>query len=958
MKNRLKTLYAILLTIALFAVSCDNSMLGNDDTLSSLTVAASTDKFGETNSRTVMPTEDTFISPNYFELELSSGSNTYAPSDYQGTATEDIVFTNIPIGEGYTLKAYGYNKISESKKVLIGYGETTGISILPTSASHKSNSVTVTVNPVHDKTIDSKFADATGKISIDMSWASSVAIEKVKLIKSTQNDDGTVTESIAAEMDVSSSNANFTCDLPIGLGQRYFFEFFKAEDEYAGYAGPEIYNIYAGQTSVTDNNHLYENIVFTEARNITDFTVSAPTSLNTLDYSFTVPKKFKEVSLSYAKTGESTYTEISTLTMDTEGVTPNAIYKSKLTNLDHNTEYTFAVQTTATDGRKSRISYTNGKTAIPAASVAIVGEETELNKLEPNQTYQLSLAYTPAAGFDDMTPTDLGGTWESLTNDVVSVSDTGLITVKVFGDATIKYTANNNNVSDTIAFKTQLSTPVLTLTADGNKLVASWNRIGMADNYVLYRTANGKTEAIATYTGTDIINTMTYEDKYLTSGTEYTYYVTASYQNNQKSSNSITKTFVVDPDITIVVGDAVENLEVIMSGMNQYQEFLCTDPIYLSTDIQADSYKWTYFTGKYIKNENGEKVEEVIILSTSANVTIPDDPDATAEADASKRSIMLEVTKNGTPYSGTLNFYFVDVKASGVSLSESTVSTNALGQAKVSATVSPANASIKEVRYYSSDESIATVDPVTGEVQALTKGNVNIYAYPIGNKALAEYVSIDTSPFVTEINFTKKSKYAFFAAKKAGATVDNAPTVEFTAQTNGTGYQNVSFSSSDKSIANITANGVLTPVSAGTTTITVQSSDNPSITTSMEVQIIEVAIYEGSTNLTSSTRVFYRTVDTNKSFTVTAKLRYNSTDSFESSGLPAGYSVSWPAKEIGDWKRNIKLSASNSFSATGSYYGSSYSHSGEFEVHIKDSNNNNVISVPLSVMTSNEKWDE
>lgn len=161
------------------------------------------------------------------------------------------------------------------------------------------------------------------------------------------------------------------------------------------------------------------------------------------------------------------------------------------------------------------------------------------------------------------------------------------------------------------------------------------------------------------------------------------------------------------------------------------------------------------------------------------------------------------------------------VDVTSVSVSPSSGSINLLDVNKtlqLSANVLPANATNKSVNWSTSNSSIATVD-ANGLVTGKAVGNVTITATSVSNPSVKGTASIavsNTSIPVTGVTISDKS----FTLVK-----DATKTLTATVSPANASNKNVTWSSSNTSVATVSSSGVVTGVSAGNATITVTTVD-------------------------------------------------------------------------------------------------------------------------------------
>ncbi len=154
-----------------------------------------------------------------------------------------------------------------------------------------------------------------------------------------------------------------------------------------------------------------------------------------------------------------------------------------------------------------------------------------------------------------------------------------------------------------------------------------------------------------------------------------------------------------------------------------------------------------------------------------------------------------------------------EVPVTGITLDPTSVSITVGGTAKLTATVSPADATDKTVTWSSSKESVATVE--NGTVTAVAVGTATITA-KAGSKTATCTVTVKAKEVpVTGITLDPTS-----VSIEVGKTAKLTATVTPADATNAT----VTWSSSKESVATV-ENGTVTAVAVGTATITAKAGD-------------------------------------------------------------------------------------------------------------------------------------
>ena len=159
------------------------------------------------------------------------------------------------------------------------------------------------------------------------------------------------------------------------------------------------------------------------------------------------------------------------------------------------------------------------------------------------------------------------------------------------------------------------------------------------------------------------------------------------------------------------------------------------------------------------------------------------------------------------------------VKATGVNLNKSSMSLTKGATQTLTATVSPANATNKNVTWSSSNTAVATVDK-SGKVTAVKAGTATITAKTSdGGKTVTCKVTVSEPATTVKVTGVSLNKSSMSLTK--GATQTLTATVSPSNATN----KAVTWSSSNTVVATVDTNGNVKAVNPGTATITVKTKD-------------------------------------------------------------------------------------------------------------------------------------
>ncbi|MDE6650562.1 MAG: Ig-like domain-containing protein, partial [Muribaculaceae bacterium] len=176
----------------------------------------------------------------------------------------------------------------------------------------------------------------------------------------------------------------------------------------------------------------------------------------------------------------------------------------------------------------------------------------------------------------------------------------------------------------------------------------------------------------------------------------------------------------------------------------------------------------------------------------------------------------------------------IPTSVESVRLSNTSLSLTEGETATLTATVSPSDATDKTVTWTSSDTSVATVS-ADGKVTAVKTGTATVTASSFNGKTATciVMVSADIIP-VTGISISKST---------LNITEGEMMTLAATLTPSDATDKSVTWTSSDMSVATVSADGTVTAVKAGTATITASSSNGKTATCTVTVaaKIIEAA---------------------------------------------------------------------------------------------------------------------
>ena len=168
----------------------------------------------------------------------------------------------------------------------------------------------------------------------------------------------------------------------------------------------------------------------------------------------------------------------------------------------------------------------------------------------------------------------------------------------------------------------------------------------------------------------------------------------------------------------------------------------------------------------------------------------------------------------------------------------------------VSAAVEPENATVKSCAYSSSNEEVVTVDG-DGHLQAVSPGNARITITPLeeGSKVKA-FCDVTVEQAISAISIPPSKTIG----KKQTFSLKPRIMPEKAA------HKKLEYTSSDASVATVSANGVITAVECGEATITAKAADGSNVAAECKINVIQM-VKSIRLDKTSLTMDFHTTYD-------------------------------------------------------------------------------------------------
>ena len=459
------------------------------------------------------------------------------------------------------------------------------------------------------------------------------------------------------------------------------------------------------------------------------------------------------------------------------------------------------------------------QTNVPVESINLNYTSKKLN-LDKEEDNKVELDYNIAPS--NTSQTDV--VWSS-SNEAVAEVKNGVVTGKSVGRADITIASKDNpNVKKTcvVYVSKELDKSKVTAVRNDKNINVNWTKVAHASSYVLsrYNKSTGIVNDI--YEGTDTA----FEDKDLTSG-KYVYTVKVIVDENDADtnlySNSVSEeseaVIIPEPVTGIEVANDYQHMGLFVGGSGKIRYSVLpgnatnTNVTFKSLNekvatVDANGVVTGVSEGNadiVITTEEGgfeakctvrvdgidargiERVGDKTVtmgLNQTRQLQVKITPSDTTNKNVqwtSSNNSVATVDSNGvvtsknsgstiitaTTHNGLKTEFFIEVETSvtNITLNSNEINLNPGGTFKLDATVNPSNASNKNIKWISANESIATVDQ-SGNVAADVAGTTYISAVSADGKVVATCTVNVSKPVVT-----KPAKVKIKSAKKKGKKV-------------------------------------------------------------------------------------------------------------------------------------------------------------------------------------------
>ena len=192
-------------------------------------------------------------------------------------------------------------------------------------------------------------------------------------------------------------------------------------------------------------------------------------------------------------------------------------------------------------------------------------------------------------------------------------------------------------------------------------------------------------------------------------------------------------------------------------------------------------------------------------------------------------TVITATTIDGSNLSASCKVTVVSSLAQSITLDKTEVSLEVTETATLVATVLPETTSNKSVEWKSSNEAVATVNN-KGEVTAIAVGEATITVTTVDGSNLSTSCTVTVVPTLAESIALDKTEISLEATETATLVATVLPELATD--------KSVKWSSSDKAVAVVDENGVVTAVSVGEAIITATTTDGSNLSASCKVTVL------------------------------------------------------------------------------------------------------------------------
>ena len=668
MKQRLLIILSVI-SIVFTLASCEQAQPEQQLTQSvNITLA----NVADPNARTIRPEE--YTSPDKYAVTLTEvsaaaeGDWTEVPGSEKtktwnvGASGNSITLDKVAVGN-YKVSIIGLT--NANVKVLSGSSKGV-LSVTPGSV----NSITIDLSPIE------KGDGLTGTVRIEIDWTQAKGSDRFKeLFKkglTVKMKDLKTDEELGAETSSSDDVDGMTLEVSVAVtpSQQVYFELWSDNTLITKNLRRSVIWVSSGNVSVPmdgeskiiiDENDLAYGVNVKNASWNYNAESSRYVDITWDNVFFGGSCLFNKVVVYYEPadggTAKSGSVEVTDLKGENGSVT--------LENLETNVEYKIYIQAYHTNGLISSKDPLEGTitTKVVVDGISITPSSLE-SAIEIGGKVDLTATVTPANASDKSVTWTFDEEAFSVDSDT---SDSGVVksfTANKAGVFTIKAQTNDQLATVNPAeIKVKVNPAAPTVEKKSDNITVSWQAVSNEGaTYTLYRIADSEDAQVIS---TQNMNVTSYEDKDIFSGVTYSYFVVATVGEDTLTSNNSTEVDMPESVIGITLPNAGASLDINLRSEDGILALTDENSITLSA-VDKDGYPLEGYTYAWYVDLVSEPISDsstlVLNMKEHRQYFYPG---------VVEQEIILELTKGGSTYSGSVTVHVLsgDVPAESIAIS-------------------------------------------------------------------------------------------------------------------------------------------------------------------------------------------------------------------------------------------------------------------------------------------------
>ncbi|MBO4946523.1 MAG: Ig-like domain-containing protein [Lachnospiraceae bacterium] len=235
-----------------------------------------------------------------------------------------------------------------------------------------------------------------------------------------------------------------------------------------------------------------------------------------------------------------------------------------------------------------------------------------------------------------------------------------------------------------------------------------------------------------------------------------------------------------------------------------------------------------------------------VTWSSSAPTVASVDQSGNIIAKSVGNATITVTAKDGSGVTATCWVNVTDIKVTGITLNKTTLNIKTGATEQLTAKVQPTDATNSKVTWSSSVEGVATVDP-TGKVTAIKAGTTVITATAKDDSGISASCTVQVTVPTVKVTGITLNKTTASVVK--GKTVALTATVTPDTATDKT----IKWTTSNKNVATVSTDGVVTAKAAGTATITATAADDSGVKATCKITVTNPVVKVTKVTLNKTT---------------------------------------------------------------------------------------------------------